>query len=182
MRLPFALDPINVWLLNDVYDTPEGHSPGWTIIDCGVANDATRDAWSRIFSSCLNGFPVVRIMAPHCHSDHVGLADWLGTQWQAPWWMSGVEYGFARMMSAALPGADGTSAVPRFMRHGVRDPALIAQLQERINYYPSLVLAVPPSYHRMQDGHTIRIGQNEWRVITGFGRSPEHASLYCAAL
>ena len=28
----------------------------------------------------------------------------------------------------------------------------------------------------------MRIGEHSWRVITGFGHSPEHASLYCEAL
>jgi glyoxylase-like metal-dependent hydrolase (beta-lactamase superfamily II) len=34
----------------------------------------------------------------------------------------------------------------------------------------------------MQDGQHIRIGGRAWRVITGFGHSPEHASLHCADL
>jgi glyoxylase-like metal-dependent hydrolase (beta-lactamase superfamily II) len=53
---------------------------------------------------------------------------------------------------------------------------------ERRNYYPSLVPAVPQEYTRMQDGDLIRVGQHQWRVITGFGHSPEHAALHCAEL
>ena len=34
MRLPFALNHINLWLLED--------GPGWTIVDCGYALDETR--------------------------------------------------------------------------------------------------------------------------------------------
>ena len=41
MRLPFALDHINLWLLRDEINGVTG----WTIIDCGIANDETKAAW-----------------------------------------------------------------------------------------------------------------------------------------
>jgi len=40
MRLPFQLDHINLWLLRDRIDGVDG----WSIIDCGITNDATRAA------------------------------------------------------------------------------------------------------------------------------------------
>jgi glyoxylase-like metal-dependent hydrolase (beta-lactamase superfamily II) len=174
MPLPFALDHINLWLLKD--------DCGWSIIDCGVATDATRASWDAVFDSSLDGLPIRRVLATHCHPDHVGLAHWLCQRWQVPLWMTTGEYGFARMMSAALPGVDGPSALPHFRRHGLRDPALLAQIEARKNYYPSLVPAMPDSYVRMQDGQMVVIGAQRWRVITGFGHSPEHAALYCVDL
>jgi glyoxylase-like metal-dependent hydrolase (beta-lactamase superfamily II) len=51
-------------------------------------------------------------------------------------------------------------------------------MKSRRNYYPSLVPAVPGAYTRLQDGQSLRIGAHDWRVITGFGHSPEHAALY----
>jgi glyoxylase-like metal-dependent hydrolase (beta-lactamase superfamily II) len=96
--------------------------------------------------------------------------------------MTSGEYGFARMMSAALPGVDGTAMLPHFQRHGLTDPALVEQLQARKSYYPTLVPAVPAAYRRMRDDESFRIGEHDWRVITGFGHAPEHASLYCAEL
>ncbi len=182
MGLPFALDHINLWLIADEFDDGAGTRPGWTVVDCGIANDATRAAWESVFADGLAGNPIVRVIATHCHPDHVGLADWLCSRWNAPLWMTTGEYGFARMMSASLPGVDGTAMLPHFERHGVTDPALIEQLQGRKSYYPTLVPAVPASYRRMQDGQTFRIGRHDWRVITGFGHAPEHASLYCADL
>jgi len=44
------------------------------------------------------------------------------------------------------------------------------------------VPTMPLAYRRMQDGQLVHIGGHDWRVITGFGHSPEHASLYCADL
>jgi glyoxylase-like metal-dependent hydrolase (beta-lactamase superfamily II) len=112
----------------------------------------------------------------------VGNAEWLCSRFGAPLWMTAGEYGFARMMSAGLPGVDGLAAVPHFQRHGLDDPALVEKMGERRNYYPSLVPAMPAAYTRLQDGQLLRIGANAWRVIAGFGHSPEHAALYCAAL
>jgi glyoxylase-like metal-dependent hydrolase (beta-lactamase superfamily II) len=182
MGLPFALNHINLWLLEDELDQGNGPQRGWTVIDCGIASDATRDAWEDIFANQLRGLPILRIIATHCHPDHVGLADWLCRRWSAPLWMTTGEYAFARMMSASLPGVDGTSMFPHFQRHGLVDPAMVENLQARKNYYASLVPAVPQAYIRMQDGHTLRIGEHMWQVITGFGHAPEHASLHCAAL
>lgn len=174
MKLPFALNHINLWLLED--------DAGWTIIDCGISNDETRANWENIFSSFLNGKPVTRVIVTHCHPDHLGLSDWLCQRWQVMLWMSGGEYAFGRMMQAGLPGVDGLSMVPHFQQHGVTDPALIARLAERKEYYPGLVPNVPTSYVRMQENQLIRIGAQHWRVFTGFGHSPEHVSLYCEEL
>lgn len=171
MKLPFALNHINLWLLED--------GPGWTIIDCGIANDETRASWEHIFAQHLNGKPVTRVIATHCHPDHLGLSDWLCKRWGVQLWMSAGEYANGRMMQASLPGTDVASMVPHFQRHGVTDPALITLLMGRKEYYPTLVPAIPPCYVRIQEHQIIRIGALQWQVITGFGHSPEHVSLYC---
>ena len=178
MPLPFALDHINLWLIGDERDGRSGASA----VDCGVANDATRAAWEQVLATASGGGGLLRVFATHCHPAHVGLSDWLCSKFDAPFWATTGEYGFARMMSAALPGVDGSAALPHFQRHGLVDPALVDQMGERRNYYPSLVPAVPLAYTRMRDGDQIRIGAHHWSVITGFGHSPEHAALYCADL
>lgn len=174
MPLPFALDHINLWLLAD--------GDGWTVVDCGAGTDATRAAWEQLFAEHFDGKPLKRIVTTHCHPDHLGLADWLGQRWQAPLWSTTGEYAFGRMMAAALPGADGPAAVPHFQRHGLSDPDMLDKMRSRRNYYPSLVPSVPESYVRIQDGELVAIGDHEWRVITGFGHSPEHAALYSQVL
>ena len=178
MPLPFALDHINLWVLRD---EREGRA-GWSVIDCGVATDATRAAWEQVFSGPLDGEPILRVIATHCHPDHVGLSGWLCERFKAPFWLTAGEFGFARMMAAALPGVDGPSAIPHFERHGLVDQGMLEQMRSRRNYYPSLVPSVPDAYTRLQDGQQFAIGGHRWRVITGFGHSPEHASLYSEAL
>ena len=178
MPLPFALDHINLWLIADEIDGRRG----WSLIDSGAGTDPTRAAWQQLFSGAMRDQPLLRVFATHCHPDHVGLSGWLCERFGAPFWTSAAEFGFARMMAAALPGVDGPSAIPHFQRHGLLDAAMLAQMQGRRNYYPSLVPAVPPAYTRLQDGQRVSIGgpgsARSWRVITGFGHSPEHVSLY----
>ena len=178
MPLPFALDHINLWVLKD---EREGRA-GWTVIDCGVATDTTRAAWEQVFGGPLASEPILRVIATHCHPDHVGLSGWLSSRFQAPFWTTAAEFGFARMMAAALPGVDGPSAIPHFERHGLVDQGMLEQMRSRRNYYPSLVPSVPDAYTRLQDGQQFTIGSQRWRVITGFGHSPEHASLYSEEL
>jgi len=183
MGLPFALNHINLWLLEDVRVADDGSiEHGWTIVDCGIASDATRDAWELIFANELRGLPVWRVIVTHCHPDHVGLSAWLCERWQVPMYMTVGEYGFARMMAAGLPGADGPSMLPHFQQHGLVDEAMIAQLTSRQNYYPTLVPDVPQSFIRLEASRPVMIGTHHWQVIIGTGHSPEHAALYCADL
>jgi glyoxylase-like metal-dependent hydrolase (beta-lactamase superfamily II) len=174
LPLPFALDHINLWLLRE--------GDGWTAVDCGEALDASKDAWNAVLDGPLAGQPLRRVVATHCHPDHVGLADWLCQRFGIALWMTAGEYAFARMMSAGLPGVDGLAAIPHFERHGLADPDMLVKMRTRKHYYPSLVPSLPSSYVRLQDGQSVTAGDHGWRVITGFGHSPEHAALYCEAL
>src|SRR4051812_9432207 len=81
MPLPFALDHINLWLLED-------GAHGWAAVDCGVATDATREAWEQVFAGAMEGKPLLRVLASHCHPDHIGLSDWLCRRFGAPFWMT----------------------------------------------------------------------------------------------
>ena len=60
MRLPFRLDHINVWLLRDAIAAGPGEPAreGWSIVDCGIDDPATRAAWEEIFATALGGLPV----------------------------------------------------------------------------------------------------------------------------
>jgi glyoxylase-like metal-dependent hydrolase (beta-lactamase superfamily II) len=175
MGLPFALDHINLWLLADRIDGVDG----WTIVDCGVTNDATRAAWEQVFERELQGRPVLRVIATHMHPDHIGLAHWLTERWQCRLWVSATDYNGARVASQSTTGFGGDRAAAFFASHGLTDPDAVAKVRARSNYYAGMVPAVPPSYRRLMDGMVVDIGGRAWRCIAGYGHAPEHIALAC---
>ena len=179
MQLPFALDHINLWLLEDRMDGVNG----WTAIDTGVATDPTRAAWQHIIEKHLRGLPILRVLCTHFHPDHMGLAAWLcqgahDGRWRAPLWINYAEYGAARIWSSP----DIINMAAHFHRHGITDPDMLTKLRERRNHYPALVPEVPSSFRRIFAHELIRIGDHDWRVIPGYGHSPEHCALSCQNL
>jgi glyoxylase-like metal-dependent hydrolase (beta-lactamase superfamily II) len=174
MALPFALDHINLWLLED--------GPGWTIVDCGVTNDATKAAWEQVFAGALEGRPVTRVIATHMHPDHIGLAHWLTERWQCLLWVSATDYNGARVASHSTTGFGGERAAAFFASHGLTDPDAVAKVRGRASYYAGMVPAVPAAFRRLMDGMTLSIGGRAWRCIVGYGHAPEHIALYCEQL
>jgi len=179
MPLPFALDHINLWLLRDRAD--DGRE-GWAIVDCGVANDATRAAWERVFEQHLDGLPVLRVIVTHMHPDHIGNAHWLTERWGCRLWISATDWYAARLASQSTTGFGGDDAAAFFGEHGLVDPEAIAKVRGRGGYYASMVPQVPRRFRRLTDGLALRIGEHDWRCIAGYGHAPEHMSLHCAAL
>jgi glyoxylase-like metal-dependent hydrolase (beta-lactamase superfamily II) len=178
MALPFALDHINLWLLRDLQDGAEG----WTIVDCGIANDATRAAWEQVFDHELGGLPVLRVIVTHMHPDHIGLAHWLTERWGCRLWISATDWGAARLASITTTGFGGDASAAFFAHHGLTDPDALAKVRARSSYYASMVPQVPARYQRLMGGMAVRIGGHEWRCIAGYGHAPEHIALYCANL
>ena len=169
MPLPFQLNHINLWLVED--------KDGWTIVDCGINSQATRDLWEKIFSEKLSGKPVTRVIATHLHPDHVGLAGWLCERWDAPLWMTLGEY-----MSAIAARNDFIENEDLRDAHLARNgvPAdRIPLFHRHKGGFAKGVVPLPPSFHRMIHAHPITLGGHRWDVIVGRGHAPEHASLWC---
>jgi glyoxylase-like metal-dependent hydrolase (beta-lactamase superfamily II) len=173
MPLPFALDHINLWLLED--------GDGWTVVDTGIGSEATRELWARVLAGPMAGRPVKRIVVTHYHPDHVGNAAWLAERTGAPVWMTTSEFlsahaarddtaGFARATGIDFFGLNGLniSGIPEKARTG--------------NRYKRGVPELPRTYRRLIHGDTLSIGGHDWRVICVFGHAPEHAALHCPSL
>ncbi len=170
MPLPFALDHINLWLLED--------GPGWTIVDTGYAMPAAQLAWEQIFAGRLGGRPVTRIIVTHYHPDHIGLAGWLAERWRAPLWITEKEWLYARVLSR---GSDDFVPLRRdFARRAGLDPAASELFGEREKSYRRGVPSVPPAFRRIVDGEAIDIGGRQWRIVVGEGHASELACLHCA--
>ena len=180
MGLPFALNHINLWLLRDRLPDPAQPDvlrEGWTAVDCGIDNPATRQAWQDVEAKVLQGLPILRVLATHMHPDHMGLAHWLCERWQAPLWMSTSEYQSALLACGGLSNFGGAPTVAFFKSHGWNQAEELAQVQARVGYYPSMVPQIPGAYVRLMAGMQVRIGERLWQCISGYGHSPEHMAL-----
>ena len=171
MPLPFALDHINLWL----------HDEGdrFTLTDCGYGDAVTRELWERHFAGTLERKPIARIIATHCHPDHVGNAAWLAERFAAPVAMTHAEFLSAHAIAGDHSGHSGAATIELFRRHGMTSDHLAA-LAARGNRYRRGVPELPRSFERLLDGDKVGAGGATWRVVEGHGHSPEHASLYCA--
>ena len=170
MKLPFALDHINLWLLED--------GRGWTIVDTGYAMPDTVARWERIFDERLAGRPVTRIIVTHFHPDHVGLAGWLAERWRVRLWMTEKEWLYARVMSRG--SEDFAVSRREFALRAGLDPEASELFGDREKSYRRGVPSVPAEFHRLEDGMLFDIGGRQWHVVVGEGHAPEHACLFCA--
>ncbi len=170
--LPFALDHVNLWLLDE---GPEG----WALIDTGVANDATRALWQELFETALDGRPISRMIATHYHPDHIGLAGWMVERWGCPFASSRTEWLEARMLTLdQREGSTIAGGQQSFYRRCGAPESVLAALAQRGHGYSRIVSTVPRQFERLRDGDTVRIGQRNWQIITGGGHAPEQVCFY----
>ncbi len=170
MPLPFKLDHINLWLLED--------GDGWTIVDTGICRDEVKEAWETLFTDVMAGRPVKKVVVTHFHPDHAGLAGWLTERFDAPLVMPLTEWTFGRMLS--LDGQDGSlDAFRSFYKRAGFTPEMMEGVSRRAGGYKNIVSPIPAAFQRISDGERIEIGGRQWRMIVGRGHSPEHACLYC---
>lgn len=169
MPLPFKLDHINLWVLED--------GDGWTLVDTGIDRDEVRAAWEVLFAGPLNGRPVKRVIVTHFHPDHMGLAGWLCKKFDVALWTTPTEWATASKLYGEV-GSEHATMGRVFYHAAGFDAQLMTEVDKRQNPYPKRISPVPDSFHKISDGDVIDIGGHDWRIIVGTGHSPEHACLY----
>lgn len=168
MPLPFALKWINLYLIED--------GAGWALIDTGIATEESRVLWRALFEGTLQGRPITRVICTHMHPDHIGLAGWITRKFSCRLWMTRLEYFSCRMLVADT-GREAPEDGVDFYRAAGWDQETLDRYRARFGGFGKAVSRLPDSYRRIQDGEIIRIGGEDWQVITGCGHSPEHACL-----
>lgn len=170
MPLPFKLDHINLWLLED--------GDEWVIVDTGICRDEVKGAWEGLFTGVMAGKTVSRVIVTHFHPDHAGLAGWLTERFDAPLIMPLAEWTFGRMVW--LDGGDySLDEFRAFYRRAGFSEDMMETVSRRVSGYKNVVAPIPAAFDRICDGDEIEIGGKSWRMIVGRGHSPEHACLYC---
>jgi glyoxylase-like metal-dependent hydrolase (beta-lactamase superfamily II) len=173
MKLPFALDHVNLWLLRD--------GDGWTAVDTGYNNDETRALWDSAFDRVLEGRPVTRLIVTHFHPDHLALAGWIVERFGCPLWMTYSEWMQAHLNRLGGATADVDARIAFYAANGIAEESAVGYRMKRPDF-SRIILPLPDAMHRMVDGHSVAIDGREWRIITGAGHSPEHAALWCEDL
>tara|TARA_B110000503_G_scaffold65057_1_gene102308 strand:+ start:5298 stop:6332 length:1035 start_codon:yes stop_codon:yes gene_type:complete len=168
MPLPFALNHINLWLLED--------DIGWTIVDTGINTPACKELWQQVFDKHLNNKPVHQLIVTHLHPDHVGLAGWLCDVWGLELQMSRTDYLTCRVLMSDTGKAAPKAAIDFYQRAGVTDEQL-ASYQTKFGGYGKSIYTMPDSFVRLQDGNSVTMAGHQWELIVGRGHAPEHVCL-----
>ena len=173
MRLPIALNHINVWALED--------GAGWTLVDTGMQTAETAATWQSAFSGPMAARPVSRVISTHMHPDHVGMAGWLTRQFDCRLWMTRLEYLTCRVLVADT-GREAPADAVRFYHAAGWDAEAIEHYKARFGGFGKVVYTLPDSYRRVVAGEELEIGGRLWRAVVGRGHSPEHLCLHCPDL
>jgi glyoxylase-like metal-dependent hydrolase (beta-lactamase superfamily II) len=173
MALPFQLDHINLWMLED--------GDEWLLIDSGLGNEPTRALWDRIFAEKIGSKPVPRVLITHYHPDHAGNAAWLCNRSGAELWMTRGEFLTVHAARNSSAGYTTEAQMQLFRSNGL-DDAQANALLARGGLYKKMVPDFPIAHRRLYEGDVVTIGGRNWKVIVGYGHAPEHVSLYCKEL
>jgi len=174
MPLPFSLDHINLWLLEDCINSVEG----WTLVDCGIDSPQTKDLWEQVIKNHLMNKPILRVITTHMHPDHLGNAHWLCKRFNAPLWMSAKEYDTAQHVLNSDSGFGGVLVAQFMALHGLANAQWLKSIEQRSDAFSNMVPKIPDHFVQIEHGLLIEIGNSSWRCIEGYGHSPEHISLY----
>jgi glyoxylase-like metal-dependent hydrolase (beta-lactamase superfamily II) len=169
LPLPYRLDHVNIYLI-------EGDD-GWTVLDTGLGTDDCRAAWDAILSGPFAGQRLDRMIVTHFHPDHVGLAGWLTERFRLPLSMPRPEYLYSLALQYAPGDLGADMHRPFYRRHGL-SADITDLVLSRGHEYLRRTTGVPTTYHRIKHGDSLRIGQRDFRVITGGGHALEQAMLY----
>lgn len=171
LPVPFAPWHVNAWLMED--------GDGWTVVDTGTGDTATKAVWEQVFAHHLAGRPVTRVIVTHFHLDHVGLAGWLCARFGAPLWMARTEW---LQVRGALGEDAGQALAQQQKLHRMAgcSQAFLGYLAENNGFYRRGVGPLPASFIRLRDGEDVMIGETRWRVLVGAGHAPEQICLFDA--
>lgn len=176
MPLPFDLDHINLYLIEDV--------DGWVIVDCGLLSSTTTKVWEGVVERYLGDKPISKVVVTHAHVDHIGAAGWLCKRFNVPLYITGKEYNWVQEFLAGLAVPKGASQRERadfFHRLGMTSTQS-AKLMALLDGFADLFSTLPLEINRLEDGDLLTFGAHRWQIIVSEGHTIAHASLYSQSL
>jgi glyoxylase-like metal-dependent hydrolase (beta-lactamase superfamily II) len=109
MPLPFALNHINLWLLED--------DEGWVAVDTGVGLAPTRELWTKIFDAEFGGRPITRVLVTHFHPEPIDNDGWLVDRWGVDLWCTQAEW-LSANLACQRNGAELERRLAHYRSHG----------------------------------------------------------------
>ena len=166
LALPFALDHVNIYLIAD--------GDGEAVLDTGIADEPTRAVWEALLAG---GLKPTRLILTHFHPDHIGLANWLVERCGVAVSMPLTEYLFAQNLRHNKDALGSPTHHDFYTRNGLPE-AEAALLMGRGHHYLRMTTGLPPMFHRLRAGDTLRLAGRSLDVFTGGGHAPEQAMLW----
>jgi glyoxylase-like metal-dependent hydrolase (beta-lactamase superfamily II) len=168
LPLPFALDHVNIYLIED--------GPGWAVLDTGIDDARSRAMWLAALQGRLRGRPLTRLIVTHFHPDHIGLAGWLAEAHGLDLTMSQTEFLFSHHVR--LPGHAGKRAAQEAFYHagGLEGPDVTGLLGGG-HAYLDMTSPLPLVFTRVAAGDTLDLSGRRFEVLTGPGHAPEQIML-----
>ena len=152
LPLPYAPFHINTYLIED--------HDGWVVIESGLNDDATHEAWDTIFSGPLGGARLTRVLITHWHSDHIGSAGWLCERFNASLLMSEAEYLTGLVLQIQSRAISGELQRRFFLMHGL-DAETTEIWVATGHHYLYMMAQIPSVYHRLVAGDLLEIGRTQ---------------------
>ena len=172
MPLPFALDHINLWVLQD--------ADGVALVDSGFDSEVTQTHWNTLLDTQFSGQQPTKLICTHHHPDHMGLAGWLTSTFDIPLWTTQEEWTAFHRWSRM--STDDVVEVMRgfYVRGGVPAERQESDLKRRQGVSQRKRVSLS-GFETVRDGDDLMVNTQAWRVVVGTGHAPELAALYRAA-
>jgi glyoxylase-like metal-dependent hydrolase (beta-lactamase superfamily II) len=171
LPLPFALDHINVYLVED--------SDGWILVDTGIKSEKSQKILENILEKLPESRPLKAVLATHAHVDHIGVAGWICDKWNVPLWVSKPEYDGIKQFLAMNPAEDAalSSNLNEFYHQGGIPESEYELIIRGLLGFQRAFYPLPSTYVALEPG-TLTIKNETWDIFVNDGHTVAHASLF----
>lgn len=169
MPLPFRLDHINLYLIED--------DKGWLLVDTGLNTQITQDLWNEFLASDFFTKPIQKIILTHLHPDHIGMSAWLSEKLNVPVFISPGEWNMINFLWRNDQPEAAEVYRGYWSNFGIAGQMLDTLVEQRINY-KNLIKALPRNIQFIAEGDGFFAMGRHWSFIAAPGHSPEHLCLW----